>query len=431
MTKLLKSAVRGERKAMNSLYEANKEKVFRVAQKLLLEDEKAAEAAQWVWENIWTRAEAAGTSTEEEFTLLAVKMTADICKEYIEEKSGQDFSRQQKEMNRWILVLHKVGGMSKMQLAIYFRNEQNAIQNILDEEDSVTDDDAEDMPAEEKPIDIPENIEKAAKSVMNEIAVKAEAKDKVRDNVNAVLLLAAGVLVLIFVFFGDNIKTALLGEAAKGTETTTETEVADELGNGTGESVETETVPEVTLEDIAEAIGISLVDENLTYYADIEIENYGKIVIELNQKEAPITVANFVDLAESGFYDGLTFHRIMKGYMMQGGDPYGNGTGGSGRPIVGEFKDNGYNNNLLPTRGAIAMARSDIYDSASSQFFIVQEDYLFWYGYYAVFGYVTEGIEIVDQICNAAEPKDANGLIAGEDQPVMTSVTIRTEAKGE
>ena len=295
----------------------------------------------------------------------------------------------------------------------------------------MTDDDAEDVPAEEKPIDIPENIEKAAKSVMNEIAVKAEAKDKVRDNVNAVLLLAAGVLVLIFVFFGDNIKTALLGEAAKGTDTTTETEVADELGNGTGESVETETVPEVTLEDIAEAIGISLVDENLTYYADIEIENYGKIVIELNQKEAPITVANFVDLAESGFYDGLTFHRIMKGYMMQGGDPYGNGTGGSGRPIVGEFKDNGYNNNLLPTRGAIAMARSDIYDSASSQFFIVQEDYLFWYGYYAVFGYVTEGIEIVDQICNAAEPKDANGLIAGEDQPVMTSVTIRTEAKGE
>lgn len=172
---------------------------------------------------------------------------------------------------------------------------------------------------------------------------------------------------------------------------------------------------------------VTLLDENLTYYADIEIADYGTITVQLDQKVAPITVANFVGLAESGFYDGLTFHRIMAGFMMQGGDPEGNGTGGSDTTIVGEFAINGYDNNLSHTRGAISMARSMDYDSASSQFFIVHEDSTFLDGQYAAFGYVTEGLEVVDAVCESAQPTDGNGTIKADAQPVITSITIRTE----
>lgn len=162
-------------------------------------------------------------------------------------------------------------------------------------------------------------------------------------------------------------------------------------------------------------------------YADIEIQDYGTITVQLDQESAPITTENFINLAESGFYNGLTFHRIMEGFMMQGGDPEGTGMGGSDQTIVGEFSANGYDNDLSHTRGAISMARSNDYDSASSQFFIVHQDSTFLDGQYAAFGYVTEGIEIVDQICESAEPTDDNGTIPADKQPVITQVTIRAE----
>ncbi|MCC8063607.1 MAG: peptidylprolyl isomerase [Clostridiales bacterium] len=160
------------------------------------------------------------------------------------------------------------------------------------------------------------------------------------------------------------------------------------------------------------------------HHVEIEIEDYGTITVELDASAAPVTVENFLSLAESGFYDGLTFHRIIEGFMMQGGDPNGDGTGGSEETIVGEFSDNGYDNPLSHTRGAISMARSSDYDSASSQFFIVQEDSTSLDGQYAVFGYVTDGMDIVDQICADAEPTDDNGTISAEDQPVITSITV-------
>ncbi len=163
-----------------------------------------------------------------------------------------------------------------------------------------------------------------------------------------------------------------------------------------------------------------------TTYADIVIENYGTITVALDGNTAPKTVENFVSLAEEGFYDGLTFHRIMDGFMMQGGDPNGDGTGGSENTIIGEFEDNGYENPLSHTRGAISMARSNDYDSASSQFFIVHEDSLSLDGQYAVFGYVTEGMDVVDKICTSVEPIDDNGTIPSEEQPVIVSVTIRS-----
>ena len=157
---------------------------------------------------------------------------------------------------------------------------------------------------------------------------------------------------------------------------------------------------------------------------EIEIENYGVITVELDPASAPITVENFLDLVEDGFYNGLTFHRIMEGFMMQGGDPNGNGTGGSGKNIKGEFSLNGVDNKLSHTRGAISMARSSAYDSASSQFFICHVDATALDGQYAVFGYVTDGMDIVDAICAAAQPTDNNGTIPADEQPVITEIRI-------
>lgn len=161
-----------------------------------------------------------------------------------------------------------------------------------------------------------------------------------------------------------------------------------------------------------------------TCFADIAVKDYGTITVALDGDAAPETVENFVSLARSGFYDGLTFHRIIEGFMMQGGDPNGDGSGGSGETIRGEFRENGFDNELSHTRGAISMARSSDYDSASSQFFIVQEDSAYLDGSYAVFGYVTDGMKVVDRICSDAEPTDSNGSIAPENQPVISSITI-------
>lgn len=171
----------------------------------------------------------------------------------------------------------------------------------------------------------------------------------------------------------------------------------------------------------------AMLDEKLTYYADIDIKDYGTVTFKLEQSSAPITCANFVDLANSGFYNGLTFHRIIEDFMMQGGDPNGNGTGGSQNTIIGEFSVNGHSNNLSHTRGAVSMARSSDYNSASSQFFIVHKDSTFLDGQYAVFGYVTDGMDIVDKICESANPTDNNGTIASKEQPVINSISIRTE----
>lgn len=140
--------------------------------------------------------------------------------------------------------------------------------------------------------------------------------------------------------------------------------------------------------------------------AKITMENGGAIELELYPDIAPITVENFVSLAGSGFYDGLIFHRVISGFMIQGGDPLGNGMGGSDKNIKGEFAANGVANSLSHKRGVISMARSQNYNSASSQFFIMHADGEFLDGQYAAFGKVTSGIETVDAI--AEVPTDRN-----------------------
>ena len=160
------------------------------------------------------------------------------------------------------------------------------------------------------------------------------------------------------------------------------------------------------------------------HHVEIEVANYGTIKLELDADTAPITVTNFIKLANEGFYNGLTFHRIIDGFMIQGGDPLGNGTGGSDQTIKGEFSSNGVENDIAHARGVISMARSRLMDSASSQFFIMHRDKPHLDGDYAAFGYVTEGMEVVDAICANTKVEDKNGSVKPENQPVITSITV-------
>ena len=179
-------------------------------------------------------------------------------------------------------------------------------------------------------------------------------------------------------------------------------------GSGDGEDTD-------TADDTSTVLDTS---EHLTglHHAEIEVKDYGTIKVELDADTAPISVTNFVKLAQEHFYDGLTFHRIIDGFMIQGGDPEGTGRGGSDETIKGEFSENGVKNDISHERGVISMARSSDPDSASSQFFIVQSD--------STYLDVTEGMDIVDQICKDAKPTDNNGTISADEQPVMTSVTV-------
>ena len=155
----------------------------------------------------------------------------------------------------------------------------------------------------------------------------------------------------------------------------------------------------------------------------IHMDDDKDIKLELYPEIAPITVENFVTLVKKGIYDGLPFHRIIPGFMIQGGDPNGDGTGGSKVNIKGEFRNNGVDNDISHTRGTISMARASDPDSASSQFFIVQADSTFLDGDYAGFGHVTEGMDIVDKICDDVKTEDSNGTVSKKNQPVIESIT--------
>ena len=193
------------------------------------------------------------------------------------------------------------------------------------------------------------------------------------------------------------------------TETTEATSAADETSDGAADTADT-----------------SENEELLTglHHVTIDVQDYGTISLELDADTAPISVTNFINLANEGFYDGLTFHRIISGFMIQGGDPNGNGTGGSEKTIKGEFSANGVENDISHVRGVISMARANDPDSRSSQFFIVHEDSTFLDGQYAAFGHVTDGMDVVDAICEAVPVQDNNGTVATADQPVITAVTV-------
>lgn len=161
------------------------------------------------------------------------------------------------------------------------------------------------------------------------------------------------------------------------------------------------------------------------HHVEIIIKDMGTIKLELDADKAPITTTNFIKLAKEGFYDELTFHRVVKGFMIQGGDPYGDGTGGAKDLIPGEFLNNGYeDNDISHERGVISMARSKDYDSGSSQFFIMQKARPSLDGEYAAFGHVTEGMAIVDKIANKTETQDNNGKVDKDDQPIIRMIHV-------
>lgn len=199
------------------------------------------------------------------------------------------------------------------------------------------------------------------------------------------------------------------GSKTDTTETTEATSAADKTSDGAADTADTS-------EDGELLTGL--------HHVTIDVQDYGTISLELDADTAPISVTNFINLANEGFYDGLTFHRIISGFMIQGGDPNGNGTGGSEKTIKGEFSANGVENDISHVRGVISMARANDPDSGSSQFFIVHEDSTFLDGQYAAFGHVTDGMDVVDAICEAVPVQDNNGTVAAADQPVITAVTV-------
>lgn len=222
-----------------------------------------------------------------------------------------------------------------------------------------------------------------------------------------IYVIAAMLSVLLFAACGVG-NTTVGGREEPTDAAGRETGVADGQEE-TGEAKESEEAPELLTG---------------THHIEIHIQDMGIIAVELDADSAPITVTNFVNLARDGFYDGLTFHRVMEGFMMQGGDPLGTGFGGSEETIIGEFSVNGIENNLSHTRGAISMARSQDYNSASSQFFIVHQDSTFLDGQYAAFGYVTDGMDIVDEICGNTAVQGKNGAVQVEDRAIIEKIVV-------
>ena len=469
MDNIILKASKGNRAAMNQLYESNKKQVYYVANALLRGSPSAIEAVKWAIISSLQALSRGTIQTEKEFADYAIVQVANYCKKDITKKDSHAFRVLPKKnfqiisvdenvirrakrpceyyfnslpaSQRFAFVLRLIGGMNEEQISdviglkasiihsiievepdnlakIYFTAKDNVDHCIPPTKELISSSVQEEL----SKVSVPEALDKKVEAYIDSVATPIEDAEKKKYMKRTVITIAVIICIvaLILVLSGsddDDTNTDSIG--------TTETTVSD--------SEEDETVTdeiEVDDETIAEDTAVSEdFDTSLTYYADIEIQDYGTITVLLDQEAAPVTVENFVTLAESGFYDGLTFHRIIEGFMMQGGDPNGDGTGGSDETIVGEFTDNGHDNELSHTRGAISMARSSEYDSASSQFFIVHEDSSSSLdGQYAVFGYVTEGMEIVDKVCETAEPTDSNGSIASDEQPIIKSIIIRTEA---
>ena len=448
MSDIIHQAAKGNRKALELLYRNNKQKVYYISMLLTGSENEAQEVLKQVFRDMLRCAGAA--ASEEEFSRTAVVRAVEYCRKRQLKKDPRSFRLPQKQnflitdkitlpdsgektsvaaikslpvLHRYIFVLRNVAGLSPEQtadmlkfdiktLTLALKAEEQNISRIAGKRlgtDLTYSDFIEEINSAEKEAGVPQAADDAVLDTIDSIASPTEKKRKRKTAVISaiVVVICAAALTVFLAFGGQNSPVS--------------------TDSGSSDSNSSDSGSETTDSSVISEPVIDL-DDSLTYYADIDIADYGTITVKLDQEAAPVTVANFVNLAQNGFYDGLTFHRIIEGFMMQGGDPNGDGTGGSDRNIVGEFSENGYDNPLSHTRGAISMARADDYNSASSQFFIVHEDNTESLdGKYAAFGYVTEGMDIVDEICESANPTDENGTIAAEDQPVINSVTIRSE----
>ena len=247
---------------------------------------------------------------------------------------------------------------------------------------------------------------------------RKELKLRMKKWMKICLMAAASAMLLAGCGTKDNTaETTAVETTAKAEDTKeTETEKAEETTRAAAsETAETTEAAEENSElDLAAAAG--------KHHVEITVKDYGTINVELDGDAAPITVANFLDLAGNGFYDGLTFHRIISGFMIQGGDPEGSGMGGPGYSIKGEFNINGFQNDLKHTKGVLSMARAQHPDSAGSQFFIMHENAPHLDGQYAAFGMLTEGVDVLNKIAET----DTEWSDRPRNPQVMKTVTVET-----
>lgn len=443
MTDIIQRASMGRRQALEALYEQNKQSILFLCRALLREEEAAEAVFVHAFSDLWSEVLRGEVQSEKELQKRLTRKAVIGCRKHILQKDPKALRVPQNKnflttaeigvvdehaaladivldtlepLQRFLFVLNRVAKLRESEIAkaahidentlkIALNAEQTNLKHILESLKKITDKEtfasekalAQSLADARTNAAVPAACEAQVLEEIRTLSAPIEQKRKQKIMRITVLIVAAAA---VLAGIAAAVAVALSGKS----------DDADATSDGTDSTAFTASSAE---------------DITVTAYADIAIAEYGTVTVALDGTAAPETVENFISLAESGFYDGLTFHRIMDGFMMQGGDPEGNGTGGAENTVIGEFSANGFENNLSHTRGAISMARSDDYDSASSQFFIVQSDSTFLDGQYAAFGYVTQGMELVDQICAEAEPTDDNGTIEADQQPIITSVTIR------
>lgn len=456
----ISKAMKGSKNAMLALFSEHGSKVVCLCRSLLLDENEANAAAIYVFKTVYSDLISGRISSSEEFGKLAVRKAILYCKTKVLKKSNRDFRvpansnftvtceadkidlncsehevvlRNLPNLHRFIYVIDLIAGYSASEIAHIFSMAPKAVEKALEAEalnigriaaaasrakgipSSVDIDEFRSQLVKDAlSMQIPESVSKSVAEEIEEICTPLQKKEKQKRLI--IIAIAVAIIAAIAIIIGTSLGG---GESNVDLDNAHLTPAAsDDVSGANSDTVvsdEQSTYDDAVINSEFEA----------THYAEIAIDDYGTITVALDANIAPETVENFVSLANSGFYDGLTFHRIMEGFMMQGGAPDGNDTGGSDKTITGEFAANGFENPLSHTRGAISMARSNDYNSASSQFFIVHEDSSYSLdGLYACFGYVIGGMDIVDAICTEAEPTDSNGTIPAENQPVITSIVV-------
>lgn len=454
MSEYVLSAAKGSKRAMSALFDSNKNGVFAFAKVLIGDADKALRISKEVINRSWDRIVVKDIKTDKGFErylkcevarLAAAELFGSDIKNFriakINSKSAElpeqtAFSGDAEngvklfdallsecdKYNRFVFLLKNAGGLSFVHIgqviaqrevvARYFY--ENAVTELANKEADIS---AVRSMYEQytERVSVPTELYESCTS-----AIKSRARFELPDK-KIIIAVTSVICALFLSVMAFVILKASFDKAAEKDKTssgdytnTTNTASGDTSNNQAAVDKYTGYVPPE-------------IDKEKTYTAEIKIKDYGTVKAELYPKDAPMTVANFVDLANKGFYNGLTFHRIIDGFMMQGGDPKGNGTGGSDNEIFGEFASNGFVNNIKHEKGVLSMARSSNPNGASSQFFIMHDKAEHLDGDYAAFGKVIEGIEIVDKVCKEAKPTDSNGTIPAAAQPIIESITVTVE----
>ncbi len=409
MANFVTSAGKLQRKAMKALYEANKAKVYFVAEALTDDPKTANEAVVWTFKHVWGGIAAENIATESAFTELAIRKACDYCKKVLLKKDSRAYKIPE---NRNFAVIGTVKGDDVIDGVYSLFTPLQKLILMLDA--------------------LKVNKKRASalcktdeKTFDHAVSAMAESIERISNGQASYNSVAEGIL-----------KRELIAKVSNAADTAVYNAIDDISAPIVQKQRKNILIASVcvVIAAILTVCGILLFsgddsefvfDKDAIYQAEIVVKDYGTIKVELDSKTAPITVENFVTLASDGFYDGLTFHRIIDGFMIQGGDPLGNGLGGADKDIIGEFSANGYENNISHKRGVISMARSSAgYNTASSQFFIMHKDETKLDGQYAAFGYVIAGMNVVDAICADSKPLDDNGKIAAEDQPIIEKVRV-------